>query len=252
MRVVGYCSTTTYSQNINTQKKAILAAFPEATIMIDHRNHDDDGLFEKKWDKIVSLNKMLVDVVVLESVTRMKADPDKIAACYEKLYGSGVEMVFLKDPELNSEIFRAADQAVESMDCDMDSMFRFKDLLKEMRRQQIEAVVKRSIEDLESRSELAKQSVKQARESGKTVGRQVGAKVTSTKEAPAKELIKAHDKHFVKDPAEIWKTAQIMEEAGISRPTYRKYLKDLMQEQVRMAVLNKFRQKQMAAQNRNA
>ena len=53
MRIVGYCSTTTYSQNVNTQKKAILAAFPEATIMIDHRNHDDDGLFEKKWDKML-------------------------------------------------------------------------------------------------------------------------------------------------------------------------------------------------------
>ena len=140
-------------------------------------------------------------------------------------------------------------QAVDAMECDMDSMFRFKDLLREIRKQQIEAVVKLSIEELESRSELAKQSVKQAKESGKTVGRKAGAKVTSTKEGPAKELIKSHDKHFVKDPAEIWKTSRIMEEAGISRPTYRKYLKDLMQEQVRMLVLNKFRQKQMAAKD---
>lgn len=243
MRVIGYCSTSTYSQDIEKQKKAILQSYPEATIMMDYRNHEADGLYENKWDRLAAFNKLFVDVLIMDSVTRMKCEPDQVFSSYEKFFNNGVELIFLKEPQLNSSVFREAEQEIDEMDVSEDGKVYFKNCLKALRKKQIEALVRLSIEDRERRSELAKKSISEAKSKGKQVGRQSGAKVKSLKEAPSKQIIRAHDKRFADQPGfeSIWTTKEIMKQAGISRPTYKKYLKELIQEQIRMAVANKFK-----------
>ena len=245
MKVIGYCSTSSYSQDIRNQKKAILRAYPDAEIQMDQRTHEQDGLYENKWDRLVAFNKLLVDVLVMDSVTRMKCEPKDAFRNYERLYNNGVELVFLKEPELNSSVFHEAEKEIDEIETDEDSRILFKNVLKNIRKLQIEAIWSRVSEEQTQRSDVAKQAVQKAMAEGKQVGRKTGAKVKSTKEGPAKELILQHDKNFVNRPGfiEKWTAEKIMKEAAISRPTYRKYLKELLQAQIREAVAAKYKQR---------
>lgn len=46
------------------------------------------------------------DIIVFDSVSRMSRDAEEGFQLYEELFYMGIEMVFLKEPHINTEVYR--------------------------------------------------------------------------------------------------------------------------------------------------
>lgn len=106
MKVYGYCRISRKQQNIERQVRNIKAAYPEAIIVqeaftgtkIEGRKE-----FEKLLKGIIS-----GDTLVFDSVSRMSRNAKEGFALYQSLLQRNVELIFLKEPHINTSTYREA------------------------------------------------------------------------------------------------------------------------------------------------
>lgn len=48
------------------------------------------------------------DIIIFDSVSRMARDAEEGFEEYQKLYAMGVELIFLQEPHINTEVYRNA------------------------------------------------------------------------------------------------------------------------------------------------
>ena len=103
----GYARKSRPTQNIERQIRNIKAVEPGAVIV--QETYTGTRLDRPEWSK---LNKKLIDgdTVIFDSVSRMSRDAEEGFALYEALYNRGVELVFLKEPYINTSVYREAAQ----------------------------------------------------------------------------------------------------------------------------------------------
>lgn len=61
----------------------------------------------KEWNKLYDKVRS-GDTVVFDSVSRMSGNTEEGFAAYEELYNRGVTLVFLKEPHINTDTYKAA------------------------------------------------------------------------------------------------------------------------------------------------
>jgi len=98
----GYCRISRPKQSIERQIRNIKAAFPDAVIIqeIFTRTRMD----RKEWMKLVRQIKE-GDTIIFDSVSRMSGNAEEGFAAYEDLYNKGVNLVFLKEPHINTDTY---------------------------------------------------------------------------------------------------------------------------------------------------
>ena len=101
----GYCRISRPKQSIERQIRNIKAAFPDAVIIqeIFTRTRMD----RKEWMKLVRQIKE-GDTIIFDSVSRMSGNAEEGFAAYEDLYNKGVNLVFLKEPHINTDTYKKA------------------------------------------------------------------------------------------------------------------------------------------------
>ena len=101
----GYCRISRPKQSIERQIRNIKAAYPDAVIIqeIFTRTRMD----RKEWMKLVRQIKE-GDTVIFDSVSRMSGNAEEGFAAYEDLYNKGVNLVFLKEPHINTDTYKKA------------------------------------------------------------------------------------------------------------------------------------------------
>ena len=99
----GYCRISRPKQSIERQIRNIKAAYPDAVIIqeVFTRTRMD----RKEWMKLVRQIKE-GDTIIFDSVSRMSGNAEEGFAAYEDLYNKGVNLVFLKEPHINSDTYR--------------------------------------------------------------------------------------------------------------------------------------------------
>ena len=106
MKEYGYCRISTPQQSIDRQERNIKAKYPKAHISREaFTGTKVDG--RKELDKILKAVKA-GDVIVFDSVSRMSRNAAEGIALYEELYNKGIELVFLKEPHINTATYREA------------------------------------------------------------------------------------------------------------------------------------------------
>lgn len=60
-----------------------------------------------KWRKLLKQLKP-GDIIIFDSVSRMARDAEEGFEEYQKLYASGIELIFLQEPHINTEVYRRA------------------------------------------------------------------------------------------------------------------------------------------------
>ena len=97
----GYCRISRPKQSIERQIRNIKAAYPDAVIIqeVFTRTRMD----RKEWMKLVRQIKE-GDTIIFDSVSRMSGNAEEGFAAYEDLYNKGVNLVFLKEPHINSRL----------------------------------------------------------------------------------------------------------------------------------------------------
>jgi len=107
----GYARISTPKQNIERQERNILAAYPLA-IVVKETFTGTKLAGRKDWDKLYKLaiqesQKRKVRII-FDSVSRFSRNADEGCELYEDLFNKDITLVFLKEPHINTEVYKQA------------------------------------------------------------------------------------------------------------------------------------------------
>lgn len=222
MSTYGYCRISTPQQNIERQERNIKAAYPDAVLVSEA--YTGTKIERPKWSRLLA-RVVKGDTIVFDSVSRMSRDAVDGYAAYEDLYSRGVTLVFLKEPHINTDTYRAAmsvslPKTDTKVDILLDAVEQF---MLALAKEQIQLAFDQSEKEVKDLHQRTSEGIKTAKLNGKQIGQPKGAKLTTKKSIAAKQIIKQHAKEFggsLSDP-------EVIKLAGISRNSYYKYKREL-------------------------
>lgn len=226
MRIYGYARISTPKQSIDRQIRNIKAAYPKAIILQDE--FTGTKLSRPNFDKLLrSVNKG--DMIVFDSVSRMSRNATDGFAVYQELYNRGVELVFLKEPQINTQTYKkAVASSVKLTGTAVDYILEgINKYLMELAKEQIKLAFEQAEKEVTDLHQRTKEGIITARINGKQIGQQKGAKLTTKKSIAAKEIIRIH----LIDFGGSLNNAECQRLAGVSRNSFYKYKQELVLEQ---------------------
>ena len=221
----GYCRKSQQKQNIERQIRNIKAEYPNAIII--QEAYTGTTIDRKEWNKLYKAVKA-GDTIIFDSVSRMSRNAVEGFTAYEELFRRGVELVFLKEPHINTKTFKTAIETAipmtgTNLDFILDGVNKY---LMALAKEQIIIAVQQAEKEVADLHQRTREGIETARLNGQQIGLKQGTKLNVKKSAPAKEAIRKYSKDFdgVSEDAEVIKLA------GISRNTYYKYKRELKAE----------------------
>lgn len=226
MKEYGYCRISTPKQNIDRQERNIKAEYPNAHISKEaYTGTKREG--RKELEKILKVVQP-GDTIVFDSVSRMSRNATEGIALYEELYNKGVELVFLKEPHINTSTYKKAlENNVAMTGTNVDFILKgINQYLMALAKEQITLAFEQAQKEVDDLHQRTAEGIQTARLNGKQIGQKPGAKLNVKKKAPAMERIKALSKDFDGD----LKDADVMQLVGLARNTYYRYKGELRAE----------------------
>ena len=224
-KVYGYCRISNPKQNIERQVRNIIASYPNATLF--EESWTGTTAERPKFQKLLNVIKA-GDVVVFDSVSRMSRNAQEGIEIYLELFDKGVELVFLKEPHINTETYRQAltrqiDMTGETVDFILEGINKY---LKELAKEQIRIAFDQAEKEVQDLRQRTKEGMLTAKNSGKRIGTPKGAVLTVKKYEKARDIIRKHCRAFggSLDDAEVQKLC------GVSRKTFYKYKRKVREE----------------------
>ena len=226
MCVYGYCRISRAKQSIERQIRNIKEVFPQAVIVQEVFTRT--SLNRKEWQKLFKKVKA-GDTIVFDSVSRMSGNAEEGFNAYEELFNKGINLVFLKEPHINTDTYKKAiDNNIEltgsNIDFILDGVNKY---LLALAKEQIRLAFEQSEKEVQDLHQRTKEGIETARLNGKQIGQPKGAKLTTKKSIAAKEIIRKHSKDFEGTLADD----DCMKLAGCSRNSFYKYKIELREEE---------------------
>ena len=233
-RVYGYCRISRKSQSIDRQIRNIKAAYPAAIIIQEaYTGTKIEG--RKEFERLIAKADSET-TIVFDSVSRMSRNAEEGFQLYKELFARGVELIFLKEPHINTETYKnsmerqittsidsgdkATDELIKAI---TDAINRYTMRLAE---KQIYLAFQQASKEVEDLHQRTKEGIETARIAGKQIGAIPGRKLIVKKAAAAKEQIKKYSKDFNGSLSD----KETMKLIGIANNTYYKYKRELKEE----------------------
>ena len=218
----GYARKSTPKQSIDRQIRNIRAVYPHAVIL--QETYTGTKIDRKEWNKLYKAAKE-GDTIIFDSVSRMSRNAAEGFEAYEALYNRGVNLVFLKEPHINTEVFKnAIAVSVPMTGTNIDYILEgINKYLMAIAKEQIRLAFEQSEKEVEDLHQRTKEGLETARLNGKQIGLAKGTKLTTKKSIAAKKQIIKYSKDFdgtLDDTAVIKLT-------GLARNTYYKYKREI-------------------------
>ena len=224
--IFGYCRISRSTQNIDRQERNILMAYPTARIYKEaYTGTKIQG--RKELDKILK-QAQNGDTIVFDSVSRMSRNAAEGVELYFQLYSRGIELVFLKEPHINTETYKQAlSRDVPMTGKDIDLILQgVNKYLKRLAVRQIELAFGQAQKEVEDLHQRTVEGIETAKRNGKQIGQRKGAKLNVKKAIYAKKIIQTSCRTF----GGTLTDAQCAAVAGVSRKTYYKYKAELLRQ----------------------
>lgn len=223
MKIYGYARISRPSQSIERQVRNIKAIFPNAIIV--EEAYSGTTMSRPKWDSIMR-QVQEGDLIVFDSVSRMARTADEGFEVWQELFGKGISLVFLKEPQVNTDTYKKAlNNSIPMTNTSVDIILRaINEYLLTLAKEQIRLAFEQAEKEVTDLHQRTREGIETARLNGKQIGQKKGSKLTTKKSLSAKEIIKKHSASFggsLKDE-ECWKLA------GISRNSFYKYKAELV------------------------
>ena len=217
--IYGYCRISTDKQNIERQIRNIQKAYPDAVIkqeVYTGTKTDGRNVFEQLLKMVRS-----GDTLVFDSVSRMSRNAEIGFEVYQELYDKGVELVFLKEPNINTATYKKAlSNNIELTGTKTDIILKaINDYLMELAKEQIQLAFEQSEKEVSDLHQRTKEGIETARRNGKQIGQKSGAVLTTKKSIEAKQGILKYARDFGGSLTD----AECMKLLCLSRNTYYKY-----------------------------
>lgn len=222
MSLYGYTRISTRKQSIERQIRNIKSEFPEAVII--QEAYTGTKIDRKEWNKLFNTVKEN-DTIVFDSVSRMSRNAEDGFNTYEELFNRKVNLVFLKEPHINTSVYRnALENAVPMTGTTVDYILEgINKYLMALAKEQIRLAFEQAEKEVTDLHQRTREGIETARLNGKQIGQKQGATLTTKKSIAAKEVIKKHSKDFCGTLDDI----EVMKLTGLSRNTYYKYKREL-------------------------
>ena len=228
--IYGYARVSTKHQRITRQVSNILEKYPEAIITKEFYTGTTQA--RPLWERLLK-RLDTGDTVVFDSVSRLARCSAEGFKDYKVLFEKGVNLVFLNEPLINSDVFAATRNnllniSVETGNSAVDEFFRgnielINNFIMALAEEQIKAAFDQAEKEVTDLHERIKQGMREARKSGSNIGLSKGATLTTKKSLHCKVIIQKHSKDFngtLEDP-------EVIVLCGCSRNSYYKYKREL-------------------------
>ena len=218
----GYCRISTPRQNIERQIRNIKAEYPDAVIFKE--SYTGTKLDRPEWNKLMRKLKP-GDRIIFDSVSRMSRCAEDGIALYKELYERDIDLVFLKEALINTEVYReTAKRAVPMTGTDVDVILRgINEYLLLLAEKQITLAFAQAEKEVLDLHQRTKEGIETARRMGKPIGRPAGKTYTTKKETQALSVIQRTSKDFDGHNTD----AEVIAITGVSRNTYYRYKRKL-------------------------
>lgn len=219
----GYCRISTRKQSIDRQIRNILKEYPEAKIVQEIFT----GTKYQGRKELESLLKKVQphDTIIFDSVSRMSRDAEEGFALYEELYNRGINLVFLKEPQINTDTYKKTlannvQLTGTNVDLILEGVNKY---LMCLAKEQIRLAFVQAQKEVDDLHQRTSEGIKTARLKGKQIGQKPGATFETKKSIEAKKEILKKSKAF----GGTYSDKDLMKVIGISRNSYYKYKKQL-------------------------
>lgn len=222
MCIYGYCRISTKQQSIERQIRNIKAEYADAIIVTEVYTGTKQD--RPEWNKLYRKVKH-GDSIVFDSVSRMSRNAEEGFNLYEELFNKGIELIFLKEPHINTRTYKKALQNNVSMtgtnvDYILDGVNKY---LMALAKEQIRLAFEQSEKEVQDLHQRTKEGIETARLNGKQIGQKQGAKLTTKKSIEAKKDILKYCKDFNGTLTDV----ECMKLIGLARNTFYKYKREL-------------------------
>ncbi len=223
-KTYGYCRISTPDQSLDRQGRNIKNRFPDAILVLE--SFSGRSMDRPRWNRLCKIVKC-GDTIIFDEVSRMSRDAEEGFQAYQDLFGRGVNLVFLKEPHLNTDTYKSAitnriAMTGEDVDLVLEGVNKY---LLRLAEKQIWLAFERSQAEVDYLRKRTIEGMETARLNGKQIGGVPGKKLHVKKAEEAKKLIKQLSRDFDGTLAD----AVIIERnlAGVSRNSFYKYKREL-------------------------
>lgn len=225
-KIFGYARISRKTQNIERQIRNILNEYPKAEIFQEAwtGTKTDRPQFNKLLEKVQA-----GDTIVFDSVSRMSRNATEGIEIYFRLYEMGVNLVFIKESYINTDVYRnAVSQGIEATGNEIADIYidATNKVIRLLATQQIEKAFEQAEKEVTDLHERTKEGIETARRNGKQIGQKQGAKLNVKKKEPKKAEIRKYCKDFDGTLTD----KDTMKLVGLARNTYYKYKKEILAE----------------------
>ena len=227
-KVYGYVRVSTKQQNIERQIRNIKTAYGEDVMIFQEKATGTRLDIRTEFKKLLKVVQQ-GDTIVFDSVSRMSRNANEGVELYEELMEKGIELVFLKEPYINTETYRSnQSDKIEMIGTDEDILFKaINEYMKKIAKKQIIIAFEQAEKEVKDLSQRTKEGMITAKSNGKQIGQAKGTKLTTKKSVEKKVGIKKYCKDFNGTLTD----KDTMKLLGIARNTYYKYKKEIMLEE---------------------
>lgn len=245
MSTYGYCRISTPKQSIERQVRNILLKYPSAYIVKEIYT-GTKVVGRKEWEKLYN-NLQQGDTVIFDSVSRMSRNAADGFALYQELFDKGVELIFLKEPHINTVTYKKAlSNSISLTGTKTDIILKaINEYLMELAKEQIIVAFEQSEKEVADLCQRTKEGLMTARINGKQLGRKPNSKIDVKKKKPIMDIIREKSRDFnghntdkevlaILDNTNITikdrRNQELKVSAHLSKNTYYKYKKEIFLE----------------------
>ena len=222
MCMYGYCRISQKKQSIERQIRNIKEAYTEVVII--EEAFTGTKIDRPEWNKLYKKAKS-GDTIIFDSVSRMSRNAEDGFNTYEELYNRGINLVFLKEPHINTDTYKKSLTGLVSMtNTNVDFILEgINKYLLALAKEQIRLAFEQAEKEVEDLHQRTKEGIETAKLAGKQIGKSKGDTWETKKSKEVKQIILKHSKDFNGTLADV----DVMKLAGVARKTYYKYKKEL-------------------------
>lgn len=239
MSIYGYCRISTKKQSIDRQIANIKTMYPT----IEDNNIYKDSctgttLDRPQWKLLYKMLKP-GDTIVFDEVSRMSRDAEEGFKLYKELFNNDINLVFIKESTLNTDVFRDTQQ-IASVGNDIADLYiettnkvlwllAEKQIIKafETAQHEVDFLHKRTSEGVQNaKRRYHEETIKGVEHKKDLPGRKQGAVIETKKAKETKAIILKLSKDFNGTNTD----AEVMKITNLARNTYYKYKRELKAE----------------------
>lgn len=231
-KIYGYCRISKKTQSIDRQITNITKIYPNAIIL-------KEAFTGTKIEGRKVFNNMLKkvkpgDTIVFDSVSRMSRNAEEGFELYKELFNKNVNLEFIKEKHINTEVFKSStSKKIDLVGNEVDILISaINEYMFTIAEKQIIIAFEQAEKEVKDLRQRTKEGIREARAKAIAegveleIGRKEGSKFITKKSIEAKEKIKKYSKHFLGD----LKDEDVMKLANVSRKSFYKYKKELLEE----------------------